>query len=291
MRGGGAAAMRGGGAAGVRRLPVGFWTAIGFLLVAVYLFPIYWMVTGSIKNQDDLFASPPQLVPIHPQFSTWSHEIVHKPEVVEYIRNTFVVATGTMVLALLLAAPAAYALATFPMRGKSLIMLFCLSSLMLPAIMLATPLFVIFSRIHLTNSLFGLILADTTLALPYAIVLLRPTFASIPQDLADAAQIDGSSSFGAFVRIVLPLARPGLATVGVLSFLWGWGDLVFALTLTSDDSHRVVTTGLASFFGAFATDWAGAMAFCSLAMLPPLIVFIFAQRQVIAALTTGGTKG
>jgi multiple sugar transport system permease protein len=145
--------------------------------------------------------------------------------------------------------------------------------------------------VHLTNSLLGLILADTTLALPYAIVLLRPTFASIPKDLAEAAQIDGSSSFGAFVRIVLPLARPGLATVGVLSFLWGWGDLVFALTLTSDESKRVVTTGLANFFGAFATDWAGAMAFCSLAMLPPLLVFVFAQRQVIAGLTTGGTKG
>jgi multiple sugar transport system permease protein len=275
----------------VRRLPVSFSTAVGFLIVAVYLFPIYWMVTGSIKSQDDLFASPPQLIPIHPQFSTWSQEILHKPEVLEYIRNTFVVATGTMVLALVLAAPAAYALANFHMRGKSLIMLFCLSSLMLPAIMLATPLFVIFSRVHLTNSLLGLILADTTLALPYAIVLLRPTFASIPKDLAEAAQIDGSSSFGAFVRIVLPLARPGLATVGVLSFLWGWGDLVFALTLTSDESKRVVTTGLANFFGAFATDWAGAMAFCSLAMLPPLLVFVFAQRQVIAGLTTGGTKG
>jgi len=275
----------------VRRLPVSFSTAVGFLIVAVYLFPIYWMVTGSIKSQDDLFASPPQLIPIHPQFSTWSQEILHKPEVLEYIRNTFIVATGTMVLALVLAAPAAYALANFHMRGKSLIMLFCLSSLMLPAIMLATPLFVIFSRVHLTNSLLGLILADTTLALPYAIVLLRPTFASIPKDLAEAAQIDGSSSFGAFVRIVLPLARPGLATVGVLSFLWGWGDLVFALTLTSDESKRVVTTGLANFFGAFATDWAGAMAFCSLAMLPPLLVFVFAQRQVIAGLTTGGTKG
>ena len=275
----------------MRRLPVNFSTAVGFLIVAVYLFPIYWMVTGSIKSQDDLFASPPQLIPIHPQFSTWSQEILHKPEVLEYIRNTFIVATGTMVLALVLAAPAAYALANFHMRGKSLIMLFCLSSLMLPAIMLATPLFVIFSRVHLTNSLLGLILADTTLALPYAIVLLRPTFASIPKDLAEAAQIDGSSSFGAFVRIVLPLARPGLATVGVLSFLWGWGDLVFALTLTSDESKRVVTTGLANFFGAFATDWAGAMAFCSLAMLPPLLVFVFAQRQVIAGLTTGGTKG
>ena len=266
------------------------WTLLGLVFVGLYLFPIYWMVTGSFKTQPDLFVNPPQLIPIHPQLDAWSARI-HDSQVLRYIANSFVVATGTMLLALALAAPASYALAKLRMRGKSIIMLFCLSSLMLPAIMLATPLFVVFSRIHLTNSLLGLILADTTLALPYAIVLLRPTFASIPKDLADAAQIDGSSSLGAFVRIVLPLARPGLATVGVLSFLWGWGDLVFALTLTSDESKRVVTTGLANFFGAFATDWAGAMAFCSLAMLPPLVVFILAQRQVIAGLTTGGTKG
>jgi multiple sugar transport system permease protein len=264
---------------------------VGALLVGAYLFPIYWMVTGSIKSENDLFVSPPQLIPIHPQLSTWSREIFHRPEVARYIENTFVVATGTMVLSLLLAAPAAYALANLPLRGKSVLMLFCLSSLMLPAIMLATPLFVVFSKIHLTNNLFALVLADTTLALPYAIVLLRPTFAAIPQDLAEAAQIDGSSALGAFVRIVLPLARPGLATVGVLSFLWGWGDLVFALTLTTDESHRVVTTGLASFFGAFATDWSGAMAFCTLGMLPPLIVFVLGQRQVIAGLTAGGMKG
>jgi multiple sugar transport system permease protein len=266
-------------------------TLIGLVLVSVYLFPVYWMVTGSIKPEGDLFASPPQLIPLHPQLDTWRTEILHSSQVRHYLENSFLVGSGTMLLTLALAAPAAYALANLPMRGKSIILLFCLSSLMLPAIMLATPLFVVFSKLHLTDSLVGLVLADTTLALPYAIVLLRPTFASIPRDLADAAQIDGSSAFGAFRRVVLPLARPGLATVAVLSFLWGWGDLVFALTLTSDESKRTVTTGLANFFGAFATDWSGAMAFCTLAMLPPLIVFIVSQRLVVSGLTAGGTKG
>jgi multiple sugar transport system permease protein len=266
-------------------------TLLGALIVGVYLFPVYWMVTGSVKSQNDLFATPPQLVPRHPQFHTWTSEILNSSQVFHYILNSFIVASGTMLLSVALAAPAAYALAKLPMRGKSLLLLFCLSSLMLPAIMLATPLFVVFSRLHLTDSLWGLVLADTTLALPYAIVLLRPTFASIPKELAEAAQIDGSSTFGAFARVVLPLARPGIATVAVLSFLWGWGDLVFALTLTSDESKRVVTTGLANFFGAFATDWSGAMAFCTLAMLPPLIVFVLAQRQVVTGLAAGGTKG
>lgn len=264
---------------------------VGLVIVGLYVFPVYWMVTGSIKSENDLFASPPQLLPLRPQLGAWRDKILHDPAVFHYIANSFIVASGTMLLSVALAAPAAYALAQLPMRGKSVLMLFSLSSLMLPAIMLAAPLFIVFSRLHLTDSLYGLILADTTLALPYAMVLLRPTFASIPKDLAEAAQIDGSSALGAFWRIVLPLARPGLATVAVLSFLWGWGDLVFALTLTSDESKRTVTTGLANFFGAFATDWSGAMAFSTLAMLPPLVLFLVAQRQVVAGLTRGGTKG
>jgi multiple sugar transport system permease protein len=265
------------------------WTLLGLVFVGLYLFPIYWMVTGSFKTQPDLFVNPPQLIPIHPQLDAWSARL-HDSVVLRYIANSFVVATGTMLLALALAAPASYALAKLRMRGKSIIMLFCLSSLMLPAIMLATPLFVIFSKLHLRDSLLGLVIADTTLALPYAIVLLRPTFASIPTELAEAAEIDGSSSFGAFWRVILPLARPGLATVAVLSFLWGWGDFVFALTLTSSDSNRVVTTGIAAFVSGFFNDWNGAMAFCTMATLPPLVLFVFAQRQVVAGLTGGAVK-
>ncbi len=266
-------------------------TVVGVLLLAIYLFPIYWMVTATFKSQTDMFASPPQLVPTHPETTTWTEKIFNDPRVFDYIQNTAVVGIGVMVLTLVLAAPAAYALAKLPLRGKTALMLFNLSSMMLPAIMLATPLFVVFSKIGLSDSLFGLIIADTTLTLPYAIVLLRPTFASIPKDLAEAAQIDGSSPLGAFWRIILPLARPGIATVAVLSFLWAWGDLVFALTLTTSESKRVVTTGLANFFGQNTTDWGAAMAFSTLAMLPPLLLFVLAQRQVMAGLLAGGTKG
>jgi len=142
--------------------------------------------------------------------------------------------------------------------------------------MLATPLFVIFNRLELTDTYLGLILADT-LALPYAIVLLRPTFAKIPAEFTEAALIDGCSPLRAFTSIVLPLAKPGVATVAVLSFLWGWGDLVFALTLVNDDTKRPVTTGL----------WA----FSTLAMLPPLLIFLLSQRLVVAGVGAGGLKG
>lgn len=266
-------------------------TLIGLLLVAGYLFPIYWMVTASVKTQADIRAIPPQLVPSRPDLSTWRERIFDDPRVLNYVTNSFIVATGTMLLTVLLAAPAAYALARYRLRGRGFIMFFCLSSLMFPAIMLATPLFVIFNRLDLTDSYLGLILADTTLALPYAIVLLRPTFAKIPAEYTEAALIDGCGALRAFVSVVLPLAKAGVATVAVLSFLWGWGDLVFALTLVSEDSKRPVTTGLWAFFGANTVDWGGAMAFSTLAMLPPLLIFLLSQRLVVAGVGAGGLKG
>jgi multiple sugar transport system permease protein len=264
---------------------------LGLIFVAVYLFPVYWMVTASFKTQTDIRAIPPQLIPYRPDLSTWAHRIFGDPRVFHYIGNSFVVALGTMLLTVLLSAPAAYALACLPMRGKQVLLLLSLSSLMFPAIMIATPLFVIFSRLHLTDSLFGLVLADTTLALPYAIVLLRPIFAAIPRELTEAAMMDGCNRFTAFTRIVLPLGTAGISTVGVIAFLWGWGDLVFALTLTGSESSRVVTTGLWGFFGANTSDWNGAMAFSTLAMLPPLVVFLFSQRRVIAGSVAGAVKG
>jgi len=195
-----------------------------------------------------------------------------------------------MLLTVLLSAPAAYALACLPLRGKQVLMMLSLSSLMFPAIMLATPLFVIFSRLHLTDNLAGLVLADTTLALPYAIVLLRPVFAAIPVEIGEAALIDGCNRLSAFRRVVLPLATPGVSTVAVIAFLWGWGDLVFALTLTGEESTRVVTTGLWGFFGANTSDWNGAMAFSTLAMIPPLVVFLFSQHKVTTGSVAGGVK-
>src|SRR2546430_9951412 len=166
-------------------------TTLGTVFVALYLFPVYWMVSASFKTQRDIRAIPPQLVPLRPDLSTWAERIFGDPRVFHYIANSFIVALGTMVLTVVLAAPAAYALASLPLRGKQVLMLASLSSLMFPAIMLATPLFVIFSRLHLTDSLLGLVLADTTLALPYAIVLLRPMFASVPQEISEAAMMDG----------------------------------------------------------------------------------------------------
>lgn len=269
----------------------GLWLSVlSGVMLALFLFPIYWMIATAVKPQADIFAYPPLFVPERFDWATWHRTLFSNPDVPRYFLNSAIVGFGTAALTLALAAPAAYALAHLPIRGKRLIILISLSSLMFPVVMLATPLFVIFSRLGLTNSYLGLILANTALALPFALVVLRPFFLALPIELAEAARIDGCGPWGAFLRVMLPLATPGLVTAGIFTFLFGWNDLVFALTLTNNDAFRPVTAGLWTFIGVNNTDWNAVMAFSTLAMLPPLVVFLVTQRYVISGLTAGAVK-
>lgn len=263
---------------------------LSVLMLAVFLFPIYWMMATAVKPTTQIFAYPPQIVPTDLDWTVWQRRIFSNPAILRYFLNSAVVAVGTTLLTLALATPAAYGLAHLRFRGKSLLILVSLSSLMFPAVMLATPLFVIFSRAGLTNSYLGLIMANSALALPFALVVLRPYFLSLPVQLTEAAKIDGCTAWGAFGRVMLPLAGPGIATAGIFTFLFGWNDLVFALSLTSTDAYRPVTAGLWNFIGANITEWNSVMALSTLAMLPPLVIFLLAQRYVVSGLTAGAMK-
>ncbi len=265
-------------------------SVLSVLMLSAFLFPIYWMVITALKPQRAIFASPPEFIPRNIDWSVWGNIFISNPDVPRYFLNSAIVGIGTTLLTLALAAPAAYGIAHLPIRGKGLIILVSLSSLMFPVVMLATPLFVIFSRLGLTDSYVGLILANTALALPFALVVLRPFFLTLPLQLTEAARIDGCTAWGAFARIMLPLASPGLITAAIFTFLFGWNDLVFALTLTNTDQFRPVTAGLWTFIGVNNTDWNSVMAFSTLAMLPPLAVFLTAQRYVVAGLTSGAVK-
>lgn len=265
-------------------------TLLSILMLSVFLFPIYWMLATSVRPVPEILAYPPQIFPSRIDWTSWE-QIFNTPAIPRYFLNSAIVGLGTTLLSLALATPAAYALAHLAFRGKPLLVLIGLSSLMFPAIMVATPLFVIFSRLGLTDSHLGLILANTALALPFVIVVLRPFFLTLPSQLAEAAKIDGCTEWGAFLRVMLPLAIPAIATASIFTFLFGWNDLVFALSLTSTDAYRPVTAGLWRFVDPNAMpQWGQIMAFSTLAMLPPLIVFLLAQRHVISGLTAGGIK-
>jgi multiple sugar transport system permease protein len=265
------------------------WAAVGLLVLLGYLFPVYWMILTSLRPLLDTMAWPPQLLPHAIDLSAWQR-VLGNPAIVKYFANSMVVGTGTTVLTLALAAPAAYAVAHLPVRGKSFVLLISLASLLFPAVMLATPLFVIFSQLGLTNNYLGLIIANATQTVPFAILILRPHFLSVPTELTDAAMVDGCGRWEALVRVVLPLVIPGLVTTALFTFILGWSDLVFALSLTNTDAFRPVTAGLWSYVGMKSVYWDAVMAFSTLAMLPTLLVFLVAQRRIVAGLTAGAMK-
>ena len=274
---------------GLRRAGFG-WTLLAAVIVISYLFPVYWMAATSLKSNAAVYASPPQMVPNPVDFSSYVEAVIQNPLTLRSILNSAIIGGGTMLLTLVLAVPAAYALARLNLRGGTLFMLLLLITQLLPAIIIATPLFVLFSRIGLVNSYPALIIADTTFALPFAVIVLRPFFLTVPRELEAAAKIDGCNQFDAFWRVILPLVQPGLITVAVFAFLMGWGEFLFAITLTTNEAIQPATAALNKFIGQYGTEWNRLMAVATTVALPIIIVFASLQRYIVGGLTAGSVK-
>lgn len=260
------------------------------VLVAIYLFPVYWMVATSLKAQREIFAIPPKLVPWPPDFDPYRDAVLGNPDVARGVFNSTVIAIGTTALTLVLSAPAAYALARLRLRFTVAIGLILLISQMLPSINLALPLFVIFSRVGLVDSFLALIVANATVTVPFAIIVLRPFFLTVPGEVVEASRVDGSTRFGAFWRIALPLAGPGLITVAALTFLTAWGEFVFGLTLATSEEMQPITVVLSRIITQFGTRWNELMAVSTVVALPIVIFFILLQRYIVGGLTAGAMK-
>jgi multiple sugar transport system permease protein len=266
-------------------------TLLGVLILTLYLFPVYWMVATSLKSARGIFAVPPKLVPVPPVLDSYIEVVINNPALHRAIVNSVIISVGAVVLTLLLATPAAYALARLKLRITALVVIILLVSQMLPSINLAVPLFAIFSNIGLINSFTALILANTIWTLPFAIIVLRPFFLSVPGDLEAAAMVDGCTQLGAFSRVVLPLVTPGLITVGALAFVHTWGEFTFGLTLTTSEEMQPVTVALNRFNGEYGTRWSDLMAVSSTVALPIVLIFASLQRYIVGGLTVGATKG
>jgi multiple sugar transport system permease protein len=266
------------------------WTILGIALVVVYLFPVFWMASTSLKTDADIYASPPKLIPVPLEWENYREAVLDNPPVLKALRSSFIISIGTVLLTLVLAVPASYALARLRLRLGAFVILVLLISQLLPSIVVAGPLFVLFSRIDLVNSYLGLILADTSITLPFSVIVLRPFFLSVPMDLEAAALVDGNTRLGAFLRIVVPLVRPGLITVGVFAFLFTWGEFVFGLSLTNKENVQPITVVLNSFIGQYGTQWNLLMAVAMTVAIPIILVFAGLQRFIVGGLTAGATK-
>jgi multiple sugar transport system permease protein len=271
---------------------------IGLIVTILYLVPLYWMVTTSVKPIDQIFQKPPVLFPSSFQVDSYK-QIFGIPSgraeiyinALVYLKNSLIIASTTTLLALLMAVPAAYALSRFQFRGQTAFMLFLLVSQMLPSVLMVIPLFVIFKQWGLINlSYTSVILADTALALPFAIIVLRTGFLQIPTEIEEAAWIDGGSRLQVLFQIILPLIRAALVAVGVFSFLIAWGEFVFALSFLQKVELQPISIGTFQFIGMYKSNFDSMMAFSTIVAIPAVVAFLFLQRQFISGMTSGSVK-
>lgn len=263
----------------------GIHTALGILIVAVMLFPVYWMVNASLAPGGNSLNT--QLLPLNPDFSGYARAIADQGQ---NLVTSVLVAVGAASLSLVVAAPCAYALAQFPIRGSNTLLFVVLIAQMIPGIVIANALYTAYNELGLLNTIFGLILADATAGIPFSILIIRAFMEAFPKEIVEAAQIDGCGHIRAFWSIVLPVSINALVTAGIFSFLFAWSDFLMALTLTTGQSIRPVTLGLYTYIGTNDTDWSSVMATAVIASVPAVVLMIAAQKYITAGATGGAVK-
>jgi multiple sugar transport system permease protein/N,N'-diacetylchitobiose transport system permease protein len=260
------------------------------IFIAIYsFFPIYWMFISSFRAYRALFSST-SLIP--GPFSLKSYEnLLGMTKYLINFKNSLWVAFVTTGITLICSILMSYVVTRYRMRGKQIILHSMLFTYMFPPLLLAVPLYFIFTKLRLTDSLWGLIISHTTITLPLGVWLLWGFFKAMPFELEEAAMVDGASRIKAFFLVVLPLSLPGILTVSIFSFLLSWTDYTFGLIILSSDIQKTLPIGLATMLGAGDLNWGEIMAGAFLISVPLLIMLVFLSKYFVKGLTAGAIKG
>ncbi|WP_329126308.1 carbohydrate ABC transporter permease [Streptomyces sp. NBC_01465] len=260
-------------------------TVAGAVILCVMLFPLYWMINTALQPESGLLEVSP--VPHSLDLSGFTSALSEQGG---HLLTSLAVALGAVVICLAIAAPAAYGLAQFKLPGTKSIVFGTLITQMVPGIVIANALYSAYVDLGLVNSYFGLMLADASLGIPFAIVLMRSFMVAIPKEVIEAAEVDGASKLRTFVQVVLPMSRNSLITAGLFSFLYAWSDFMFALTLNTTDDVKPVTLGIYQYIGAHVGDWGSVMAAAVLSAIPAAVLLVLAQKYIAAGITGGSVK-
>ena len=262
-------------------------TGIGVVLTAIMLFPVYWMINVSFTRDTDMRASPPHVFPFDATLEGYRAVLDQQ---LPYLGTSLVVGLGTVLLTLVLSAPAGFALAKLRPRGGGVLGFTLLIAQMIPGIIMAMGFYAIYLRAGVLNTVPGLILADSTIAVPFGVLIFTAFMAGVPDELIQAALIDGASRWRTFVSVILPVSRNAIVTVSLFAFLWAWSDFVFASTLAGGAGHQPITLGIYHYIGNNNQQWNAIMATAVIASIPATLLLIIAQRYVAAGVTAGAVK-
>jgi ABC-type glycerol-3-phosphate transport system permease component len=271
----------------IRRYVIGI---IAIVVIAVVGFPLLWMALSSLKPSTEFFTSPPTIFPQNISFE-WYLNAFSNATVVQYFINSFIVASGTTIIVIIMATLGAYSLTRFHYRGRKAITMAVLSAYCIPPIMLLIPLYRIVASLHQNDSLFGVIIGHTTVTFPFAIWLLISFFRNIPREIDEAALINGASDFVVFSQIIMPLSLPGVLSTGILVFILSWNEYLLSSVLISQDSMKTLTVGLANYISSTEINWGVLMALGTATTVPIVLMFTAIQKYFIEGMTAGAVKG
>jgi raffinose/stachyose/melibiose transport system permease protein len=262
--------------------------SLAFAVAAISIAPVVYVIVGGFRTTPQIVANPAGL----PDPWVWDNyaRVLTRSDFWGQAFNSAVIALGTTVAVVVLGVCAAYVLARYTFRGREALYTFFTLGLLFPAGAAILPLYLMLRDLNLTNSYYAVILPQVAFSLPLTIVILRPFLTAIPRELEDAAAIDGTGRLGFLWRITLPLSKPALVTVGVLAFVASWNAFLLPLLVLSDVSLHTLPLGVQNFSSQYTSDTAGILAFTSLAMLPALVFFTFAEKQIVGGLQ-GAVKG
>jgi raffinose/stachyose/melibiose transport system permease protein len=256
---------------------------------AVAVLPVLFLFLDSFKSLDDFFRDPYGLPAVwhgDNYAKAWAEAAVART-----LGNSVVATAGGVLLNLVLAIPASYALARLRFRLRPLVYLAFVGGMVVPLQIVLLPLLLVMTRLQLTGSLLSLVFAYAALTIPMSILFLTSFFGALPVSVEEAARVDGAGTLGVLAFVVLPLARPGIAAVAILTGVWVWNDFLVALILATRPSIQTLPVGIMSFFGVYSTEWTLAFASVCIAAAPLLLAYLALTRQFIAGLTAGAVKG
>ncbi len=269
-----------------------FWFLIYLALAFMVLFnlvPFFWMATSSLKTDYEVVNYPATILPREITFGAYTRMWAQE-HFIQYFKNSVIVSISTAAISSLVGALAAYGFSRFAFRGKSLIMTLFLASQMIPGVLLVGPYFKMLAYVELYDTLLGLILAQTTITLPFSIWMLKGYIDTVPIEIDQAAMVDGASRARIFFSVILPNIMPGLVATIIFAFLLSWGDLLWALSLISDPLKQTMTLGITQLVGQFRVQWSDIMAATMIATIVPATLYLLLQNFLVKGFTEGAVK-
>ncbi|MGN6689112.1 MAG: carbohydrate ABC transporter permease [Actinomycetales bacterium] len=254
------------------------------VVILVLIAPLIWMVLASFKTTVDIY-SPGKLL-FHPTISHYV-KVLQQANYLQFVFNSFWVAFVSTVISLIIGVPAAYSMSRFSMNRSALVVLM---ARIIPGVSLLVPWFYVFSNLHLVGGYSVLILSHMFVALPLVVYIMMGYFDALPLELEEAGQVDGLTVIGTFWHITMRLSVPGIATAGILAFIFSWNNFMFALVLSSEHT-KTLPVAIFNFVGYASIDWGGLMAAATVVTLPIIVIALFTQKYIVSGLTAGATKG